>query len=397
MEGHPGVGSFARSVLFLCTVILIGIVLSLATKQVVKYARDYTTYTERAEKERFLPYPPISFCPGFKTRKKKAAIWSHSYNSLNLFPDNLANTNATTFPETVEALAQAWEETTFALDEFVKAVSLIQVGSIRHVLYPTKGGLKSAECIKVSEHSTFSGRCYTVSFPCSKDSFLSAAKVLLNLTGMTRGSLHWYIHENVQDGIFGMNNFWLLPATKEKAFVNEIREFALKKKIQREQEEVSTEAYYGCIQRLLSSLLARLAKQNGTCMAPTFESLLSFSTLHLGTFEPCTNQQAFVQSYSNIIDVLLALYWSPCKHPSLKVMYTVSNQEVLLPYEAMSGLSDVRLYYDSRDVTISEEYKLMDLGSLLSTFGGLVGMFLGWSLLDVARFLCHTLARIKIK
>ncbi len=44
-----------------------------------------------------------------------------------------------------------------------------------------------------------------------------------------------------------------------------------------------------------------------------------------------------------------------------------------------------QLYFGSTEVIVSEEFVMVDLGTLLSNVGGAVGMFLGWSVLDLAR------------
>ncbi len=388
MEGGHKIHSYARYIFFLCTACLVGIVLTLGAVQVVKCTQDLTTYTERTEKKHFLRYPPISFCPGFKTNDKAAAIWSQSYGELAF--------NRTFFPETKEALRHLWEKTTYGLDEFVQRVRLTRYGTVVYRLVPGKRGPTSEEeCIDIKELSTYSGRCYTLSFPCSGDTFLSSLGLKFNLSGMERKSMSWYIHDNLMDAPFGLSsNFWLLPATNKEVSVNKVLEFALQKRIQKKQKGTSTEAYYGCIQRRLTALAGNLVEQNAMCMAPIFEALLSFSTLDLATIKPCTNHQEYLQAYSNISGILVALYWSSCEHPSLKVTYTTSKKELLLPYKITDGTVIVNFFYDTREITILQEYKLMDLGTLLSTLGGLIGMFLGWSLLDIARFLCHTLNKI---
>ncbi len=387
MEGKHDIRSFARSILFSCTVCLVGIVLVLGIVQVVKYNQDYTTYTERTEKKKFLWYPPISFCPGFKTHYKATAIWFHFYDKFDI--------NATVFPETKEALRHLWEETTFRLGEIVQSVRLTRNGIAVHSLDPRKRNPKSEECIDVKEQSTYSGRCYTLNFPCSKDNFIGAVALKFKLSKIARKSMSWYIHENLVDALFGLNsNYWLLPATNEKVSANEVLEFALHKKIQRKYDGASTEAYYECIQRQLTALVGNLVEQNAMCMAPIFEALFSFSTLDIAAIKSCTNYEEYIKTYSNVSSILVALYWSHCEHPSMKVTYTTSKKELLLPSETTSGTGTVYLFYDSRDMTISEEYKLLDLGILLSTLGGFIGMFLGWSLLDVAKFLCHTLDNI---
>ncbi len=42
-----------------------------------------------------------------------------------------------------------------------------------------------------------------------------------------------------------------------------------------------------------------------------------------------------------------------------------------------------QIYFDSTDVLVEEEYLLFDSSALLSALGGTMGMFLGWSALDL--------------
>ncbi len=389
---NPRSRTLAKLLLLSCTAGLVGAVLTLAAMQAVKYSRDLTTITERAEKEPFLDYPVVSFCPGFKTQNRLSSVWMQRQSSVIDLGSERPDAREG-FPGDAAALRSVWEETTFALEEILTSVTLASGGNTRHSFHPGAGGNGDGnrrQCVDVTEHATLSGRCYSLTLPCSTEEFIETAVLLFNLSSMAKGRLFLYIHGEVIDASVGLNvNFWILPAAREEAFVNEVKEIGMKKKLRIKREGLLPDEYYVCLRKFASRYLGNL--NNSLCVVPMFGALLSFSGMDTATLDPCTNYEGYNSSYGAMYKLLNGMYWGHCRRPSHKVSYTTTKQELLLPIQISNGMSEVHLFYNSKSVAVSEEYKLIDLGSLLSSLGGFIGMFLGWSLLDIVRLLTHIL------
>ncbi len=53
------------------------------------------------------------------------------------------------------------------------------------------------------------------------------------------------------------------------------------------------------------------------------------------------------------------------------------------------GLSDT-------DITIEEDYALQDFSAIVATLGGSIGIFVGWSLYDLAKLVAEWMGRLAI-
>ncbi len=168
--------------------------------------------------------------------------------------------------------------------------------------------------------------------------------------------------------------------------------------MRRDQEGVSTEEYYDCLRDLASKYVDDVTGRGNSstlCRMPSDEAFMSFAHGELDALEPCTTRERYVRSLDRMYEILDVLLRSPCPRPKEEVTYATFEKDLLLPIQIKNGISKVHLYYDSTDVTVTEEYRLIDLGTLLSTLGGLIGMFLGWSLLDMTKILCSILDKAK--
>ena len=72
----------------------------------------------------------------------------------------------------------------------------------------------------------------------------------------------------------------------------------------------------------------------------------------------------------------------------------MTNQQKFTPFN-QKNYAYVYILYKESEITILEERVLLDFPTLLSTVGGTVGIFLGWSLLDLTRWLSKGLDRLK--
>ena len=57
------------------------------------------------------------------------------------------------------------------------------------------------------------------------------------------------------------------------------------------------------------------------------------------------------------------------------------------------GTSAVYVHYGKLEVTVEEEYVLLDFPALLAAVGGFMGMLLGWSAFDLIKLIARFLVR----
>ncbi len=57
------------------------------------------------------------------------------------------------------------------------------------------------------------------------------------------------------------------------------------------------------------------------------------------------------------------------------------------------NITALNVYFETLEVTTEEEYVLLDFPALLATFGGFIGMLLGWSAKDLAKILTDVMDR----
>ncbi len=213
---------------FACAAILIGTVLALATMQVDKYFRDLTTYTERKERSAHLPFPPVSLCPGFKIEHPGSTVWTRQVLLESLTQKETAAVDhiwdMAEFPATAESLRSLWEETTFGHEEVINSVYLYGQLEGDDASYHPRKGANNSECIDIKEHSTLSGRCYTVDFPCSGVAAIRQMSMTFNLSRVAAegGSLSFYVHDLAEDALLGLNsNYWARPTAWARVLVNQ--------------------------------------------------------------------------------------------------------------------------------------------------------------------------------
>ncbi len=74
------------------------------------------------------------------------------------------------------------------------------------------------------------------------------------------------------------------------------------------------------------------------------------------------------------------------------ITYFDVKQTVLL-----KEMSSLYVWLENSDIIVEEEYTLQDFSAIVATLGGSIGIFLGWSLLDLCRLLAHFLKRFFVK
>ncbi len=353
--------------------------------QVIKYTKGHTTYTERREYYSFLSYPYVSFCPGFKPHAESDHLWIPKLmTSVELSHVNGGHPKP--FPKGY--VHELWMSTTYNFEEVVSQVRVynLDLGDLQ-------------DCWEVKTIWTVSGRCYILSLPCSEKQMVNGLNIAFNMSLLKR-SLSLYIHNELSDAFFGLNdNYWLQTVSWERLNKEESTIVGLKKHVKKHTRGVTNREYFACVKKVFRQLAVEVTEADPTfCMSPSFGGLLEALPPPELQIQNCTDQNATLKSVRAFGGLLSRLYFNvPCPLETEMVNYHSHKKKMNIPEGLLKeGMSEVYLYYESLEVVFAEEYALLDVGTLFSTLGGIIGMFLGWSALHVVTILCQALERFSV-
>ncbi len=373
-----------KGIAFLVVGALLSIVIVLGVKQAFRFAKGSTTYTESSEHRDFLRFPYISFCPDFKrSQLPDSKIWILPL--LNI-PD--AEKLEENFPNSEKSLQALWDRTTFKLEEILKELHFYEtdIGFSSYNL--SSGSWLTSNCIKIEEFDMLSGRCFVINLPCSENHQVISFTMQFNLSDTFRDSMTINFHDNVESAYLGLNAaFWTHPITWEKLNHGDRKESELEKRVRTKHQGVSMEAYNDCIRDMLHRHLPK-SKQEVLCRAPPFTTILAYASVNTSAIPLCTDIQTFTNTYSIMFELLMLPHSSVVCRKQLKTLvnYVHRTREYAVPMEPPdTTLTSLGVYFGSTDIIVSEEFIILDFGTLLSNIGGAIGMFLGWSIIDLAK------------
>ncbi len=371
-----------------CLTVLVFMVTLETGTQLDKYFRRQTTIAHTHEKHNALPLPAASFCPGFKKERTEGIHWlrwSFSEERVERLSPGF-NDSGTGNNEPIDDAEDLWSKVTFTLEElFVYVVHREDLNLIRKYSTADLTEENSTKCLYTKEYDTFIGRCFTLVSRCAFP-VNNTIEVKLNMSIVPRMPLYLHHHR----AILGLNeNFWPSPVTTEKIWQEEAVDLSISKKvkIRTHGSSVTEEDYFDCIDREVAELMSEVA--NGTqlaCYFPSFGSLFGLATRTKEKLPACSVVQDYIESYHLFYPVLYEVFDSGCEVPSTERVYITSRKDQPLSGRS-GGLTTVYLYFDTVDVDVEEEKKLMDISALVPAIGGSVGIFLGWSFLDLAKYL----------
>ena len=348
-------------------------------------------YAQKRQLHPFLKYPMVSFCPGY--RDADSMPWSFP---LHFWTSNWSDLKppGSGFPTDQNEIDAVWRAVTFGLEELLVSVSLHGASGTDVSVRVAGGDLawKAIECVKMEELHTLFGRCYSLNFPCSLERDILSIDFTFNLTNTMRGTLSLYLHPNRDSAVFGLNNnYWTLPATWEVLNRNELVDIGMAVSLRERRFGSTPSVFHECIREAMTEHVdLHLANGTDLCMAPMFGALLSYSN-RSEKVEPCSTYFDFLKANMWISDLLDYIDGLDCEQPGTSVNFLTFRKEVLLPVRDLRGLSQFNLYFESTDVTTNKERRLLDPGDLLSAVGGITGMLLGWSALDLVKVIYTTL------
>ncbi len=334
---------------FQCTLfVLILIVLGQAAQQVKKYLNRQVTISRSTENFAELHLPDISICPGFKKQKALEHEWMKSILQWRLLGNE-------SFPKTREDAEVLWKDLTYAADEIFKEVFLNRGTPIDVERVSAKQLLQGAgdDCLSLLEHDTLSGKCYTVHFNCPF-SMVDTSVLFLNYTLMPSQNIPLFFH--YKGAFYGLNeNYWPIQVATTDIHIEEFADIAIRKHIKKRSTLSTEEDFYSCLENKLKSSVDAL--DDDFCYFPSFRSILELAGPR--KFPPCSNTTSYLNSFSHIRTLLLDyINMKECEIPNNQAVYFTTRRTQRSVGD--QNITALNIYLETLEVTIEEEYVLLD-------------------------------------
>ncbi len=365
--------------------LLLLIAVSVIASLIYSYSRFRTTLVQTTREAESYPYPTVSFCPGFHNHRRGDFPW--------LIPKTSSDRNRTVenFPATRTLAEQLWKETTYDLKEFLSDID-ITFSNETALTFKSPDDL---HCLTTDTLDTMFGRCYSMTLNCSHQFDIVYWNLIFDLGAINRSAMSLHFHDRKEAAIFGLNmNFWLLSSSNKPIVINSAVDIAIQRWVKSWSSGMDLEDYLTCEQETFSKSL----NFRKLCWAPMFESCLAYATLGMDyIFDTCPDYYHFTLAYVELTSAMNSLSVQGshrCTRPKTEVTYATKPKESeapILGFTDKDGLAFACIYYNNDQVYLEEEYVLIDLGTLMSSIGGIVGAILGWSLLDAIDFCLKSL------
>ena len=360
---------------------LIVTVLVQAAQQVRKYLGRQVTLSRSSETFSELHLPDVSICPGFKRQKVlQQHQWMRWISRWGL------NDN-TSFPRTKEEAEALWDDVTYDVDEIILEVGLHKGGTDGVEIFTAKDLLQrnTSHCISVLEHDTLSGRCYSVRSHCSFNK-VDTLIVYLNLSLLPNSVTPVFFHH--EKAYIGLNeNYWPVSVGIKDVNFEEFLDITLRKYIRKRNTPSTEEDFYRCLENDLKDSVNAVA--SNLCYFPAFRTILEHAKSE--RFPPCSNVTDYMLSYKKIKHLMLDYTNLDCPRPNNHAVYYTKRRTQRAIMD--QNLSVLNVYFETLEVTLEEDYVLLDFPALLAAIGGFIGMLLGWSAKDLARIFSDMLQR----
>ncbi len=365
----------ARKITYVLLVsILLLVVLAQIVDQVRKYLDGQTTVSKTSHRFSKLPFPSVSFCPGFR----RGEVEKYPWMSWENFGYSSGVPESSTFPQDEEEVLVLWENITFGLSEVLVSADIFMKtppAVTRFTADDISQG--TAACLEIREFGTLSGKCYTLAASCA---FGPSEGIMLyfNLSQVHRHEMDLVFHH--PRASLGLNeNFWPVPVAPQRIRGDEGMDILLRKFVKKQAEGRSTDDFFDCMDALIAK---RLQENLPFCYFPSFESVFSYLDKNV-TVTVCTDAENFTRSnVERVYKVFNGWFMTrECGAPrELERHWTLSKyiSTYMLP-----RMAAVYVAHESTEVSVEEEYVLLDFPALLAAVGGFAGMILGWSVLDL--------------
>ena len=119
------------------------------------------------------------------------------------------------------------------------------------------------------------------------------------------------------------------------------------------------------------------------CYFPFFGSAVNSSLQY------CPTLRDYLCSWVRLNNALLKVTVMgpdvPCLKPKVQSKFDVSMHYYASTPYIRDQQNQLVFYMESMDVTIEEEYQLLDIFAVTAAIGGSIGIFIGWSCMDLVR------------
>ena len=350
----------------------------------IKYAnKSKTVVFETLEGPEHLAWPMIGVCPkkGYKEEEmKELGLEEHQWNLAN-FEDSQGRYLA---PENKEQILDWHQRTTYATGEILEKLDVYRPKSAGTNLI--KGGKLNQESLKKEKVSVSSipsiayGNCALLKFSTALET--SYDVLILVLRDLPGGVKIYTSADGSETAGFPL-----------RLFMSEVRAVDLKYRSQRGislkksltvQDPVTTGCQMGlsfreeakCIneEARMAMLLSANDPSCSYCYHPLLEYWVPKNVSVCGSFHDasCTHKAIISSLYDK----------SPCPDPcSMESVSFYTDDEI----QDDSNVTSLYLVYQSPQVVeVRRERLLYDFGTILGSVGGSLGLFLGFSFLDVS-------------
>ncbi len=375
---------------YLSLTFLLGVCSVMTYMQTSKYFAAQSTVAHHVDDtQAALDFPSVSVCPGFKTKIAKKLVWPiHMWEHV---PGEEEEDYSDTFPTNKEEMERLWEEITFSPSEI-----LIGIGSdfnenhtvTERIYYNPDKLLAEGRigCLSMEQVDTITGRCYTITTWC-KAAARQNMRLTLNFSQVDEVEVPLTLHH--PRDLRGNNlNFFSWPVLFANIHRDSMIDLVLSAKVRVKQEGASKSAseadYFDCVDE--AEYKFSLDKVDYSCFFPSLRS--AWGNLS-DVAKPCKAEPEYRGSVFLSLAALTIRYRDhSCLLPARVSSYDMAMREHRqIAY--VGERSDVYINFDNTEVTVEEEYTLQDVYAMVATVGGSVGIFLGWSALDLARIVAR--------
>ena len=142
--------------------------------------------------------------------------------------------------------------------------------------------------------------------------------------------------------------------------------------------------YLECLDNFAQTQLRKKLSAQGEklCWIPQADYFIRL--MNLTSIEACQTTKE-MENLSHALKYAMsnAVNSDACKPPCTSAFLNVKKSEIMINKPDRNNISELFFQWEDENVIIEEEYLLMDLNAIVSAIGGSLGLFLGFSWLQV--------------
>ena len=342
-----------------------------ANLQFKKFLHGDTTLATRALNMEKLKYPVITLCPtySFKTDVIKLAGFPPNF-WMSLSPEDW-NPNMT-----IKDWKDFLDNSTYRIDELASSIKL------HNGFVIDKLELKDNELITIKKVPTsYRGICYSISLNLLTESPTDYVKIYFKHPSK-ENDLNIFYHEAFEETYLMAFDYWIMQPNmqilkSEYGYSNElvVKHHWKKPGTANCNEKATTKTQHYCIAQ-------EIIEKCKPCSFPFHSILQEIEKKLEQKTKICSSPLELKDSQNCISKTIINSRKSKCLRPcSLWMLELYPRQKPL--HGLVVNESVISFYYRHLEVEESKEYVLVDFVTALSGIGGSMGIFLGFSFLDI--------------